>query len=99
MEVNGPGSVHGSLPIQPSRPAAEAAKTEPVQPVSTRDEVEISEAGRLLDSLSQSSEVRSERLAQIRAAIEAGQYETAEKLEAALDKLLRDINSDDQRNG
>lgn len=95
MDVSGPGSVRGAFPVrsvQPAteaKPAAEASRPSGPQPV--RDEVEISSAGRMMDSLSRSSEVRSERLAQIKAAIEAGTYETPEKLEAALDKMFREI--------
>lgn len=49
----------------------------------------------MLDDLSQSSAVRAERLAQIKADIEAGTYETPEKLEAALSKMLGELGLDD----
>ena len=93
MEVNGPGPIHHSTPINqttaPQREPTQAAK--PATPV---DEVEISSAGRILEKASQSSAVRAERVAQIKAAIEAGTYETPEKLEAALDKLLDELEAD-----
>ncbi len=95
MDVNGPGSVHSAFPIKQVQPTTEVKKTTEPQPVTSRDEVEISPAGKMLDDLSRSSEVRSERLTQIKAAIEAGTYETPEKLEAALEKLLDEIRLDD----
>jgi negative regulator of flagellin synthesis FlgM len=50
----------------------------------------------MLDELNRAPEVRAERLAQIKAAIEAGTYETPEKLEAALSKLLDEIGFDNR---
>jgi negative regulator of flagellin synthesis FlgM len=95
MEVSGPGSVQGGFPIKQTQPATEVEKAAEPQPVTPRDEVEISSVGKILDDLTQSSEVRAERLAQIKAAIEAGTYETPEKLEAAVEKLLDEIDLDD----
>lgn len=95
MEVHGPGPVHSAFPIKQVQPTTEIEKTAEPQPATPRDEVEISPVGKMLDELSQSPEVRAERLAQIKAAIEAGTYETPEKLDAALDKLLDEISLDD----
>ncbi len=95
MDVNGPGPVHGIFPVKQIQPTTKVEKTAEPQPAAPRDEVEISSVGKMLDELSPSSEVRSERLAQIKAAIEAGTYETPEKLEAALEKLLGEIAPDD----
>ena len=82
MEVNGPGPVQSAFPIKQVQPTTDIEKTAQPGPVTPRDEVEISPAGKMLDELSQSSEVRAERLAQIKASIEAGTYETPEKLGA-----------------
>jgi negative regulator of flagellin synthesis FlgM len=97
MEVNGPTSVSGVFPNRPTREPLEVQPAAESKPVSPGDAVEISPAGKLLDTLSQSSELRGERLAQIKAAIEAGTYETPEKLEAALGKLLDEIGFDSDR--
>jgi negative regulator of flagellin synthesis FlgM len=94
MDVNGVGSVQGSIPIKPSRPATEVSRTSETKPIETNDAVEISPAGKMLEELGQSSAVRAERLAQIKAAIDAGTYETPEKLEAALSKMLDDLGLD-----
>lgn len=89
MEVHGAGSVQGAYPVRHVRPAADVAPTRDVKPIETRDEVEISSAGKMMENLNQS--VRAERLAQIKAAIDAGEYETPEKLEIALERLLADV--------
>ena len=97
MQVDGPGSVSGSRPIGQAKPALAPAKPKAAEPISPRDEVEISEASRMFDQLNQSPEVRAERLAQIKAEIDAGTYETPEKLEAALLKLMGEAGLDDDR--
>ena len=97
MEVTGPGAAHGAFPIRPARSAIEPkpAVGQPSAPI--RDEIEISSAGKMLEKLSDASEVRAEHLARIKAAIDAGEYETPHKLEAALDRLLDEIGFNDKR--
>lgn len=91
MSVTGPGPVQSSLPIRdapappPSVRPADAPSRVP------RDELEISAVGRMLEELQQTGLVRAERLAKIKAAIDAGEYETPQKLEAALTKLLAEV--------
>lgn len=99
MEVQGSGSVQRSTPIGPAKPVRSSVKPETSVPASPKDAVEISSAGQMLDKLSKSPEVRAERLAQIKAAIDAGQYDTEEKLEAALMNLLQSIVSNESYDG
>jgi negative regulator of flagellin synthesis FlgM len=93
MEVQGPGSLQRSVPISPVKSAGQAGAAKPQSPASSKptDAVEISSAGQLLDKLSKSPEVRAERLAQIKASIASGAYDSEEKLEAALMNLLQSI--------
>jgi len=96
MAVNGPGSVSGSVPIRSVRPPAEVSPTKETGKVTpANDRVEISAAARMLDELNESSAVHAERLAKIKSAIDAGEYETPDKLEAALEKMLREIGFDE----
>lgn len=97
MDVNGIGSVHSSYPIQRSQPTPDVSKAAETTPISTADQVEISSAGRLLDQAVQTSGLRAERLEQIKAAIDAGTYDTDEKLEAALERLLDEIGFSEKR--
>ena len=94
MEVQGPGSLQRSVPISPAKSAGQpAGAAKPQTPASSKpnDAVEISSAGQLLDKLSKSPEVRAERLAQIKASIASGDYDSDDKLEAALMSLLQSI--------
>lgn len=91
MEVHGIGSVQGAYPVRPAQPSGEARPGATAKPVSPQDEVEISSAGKLMEQLNNSSEVRQERLALIKQAIDDGTYDTDEKLEAALSRMLAEI--------
>lgn len=93
MDVTGAGSVANAFPIKSGQPRTEAPQTAKPHGVSSpRDEVEISAAAKMMNSLSQSSEIRAERLAQIKADIESGHYDTDAKLEAALEKMLHEVS-------
>jgi negative regulator of flagellin synthesis FlgM len=94
MEVRGLGSIGASAPIGRTAPSSASEKPAAATPAAPRDEVEISSLGRMLDDASRTPGVREQRLAQIKAAIEAGTYETPEKLQLALDRMLDQIGRD-----
>ncbi|MGH7200250.1 MAG: flagellar biosynthesis anti-sigma factor FlgM [Planctomycetaceae bacterium] len=98
MDVNGLGSVLSTYSV--ARPQAAAGTFETggstgVRSISIDDHVEISSAGRLLDEVSQTSESRMERLAQIKGAIADGLYETPGKLQIAVERLWAEIGIDE----
>ena len=55
------------------------------------DRVEISQIARLMSEVSLIPEVRAEKIAQVRAQIEAGTYITPEKMDIAVGRLLQDL--------
>jgi len=59
-------------------------------PVRPGDTVELSEHARFLDLMHRLPEVRNERIETVRLAIAEGRYETAAKLDTAIDRLLDD---------
>lgn len=93
MEVQGPSSIQRNVPVGPSKPVKPPANSPASAPATPppKDAVEISSAGQMLDKLSKSPAVRAERLAQIKADIASGKYDTDEKLEAAMMSLLQSI--------
>ena len=97
MDVRGPGSVGGALPIRDLRPSVEFEQATSSPPMTPRDEVDISEAGKMMEEMSRTPGVREQRLAQIKAAIEAGTYDTPEKLELALSRMFDQIAGDGDR--
>lgn len=94
MDVRGVGSVPGNVPIRPTTSPPVTRETSVAKPQFPRDELQISSAGKMLDQLSNNSDVRQERLAQIKAAIENGTYDTDEKLDAALGKMFDTMGVD-----
>ena len=93
MDVSGVGPASGGTPIRGIAPTTSQPVASP-SVAAPRDELEISSAGKMLDRLSESPEVRAERLAQIKEAIENGTYDTDEKLEAALSRMFDSLGID-----
>ena len=91
MHVYGPAHLHGAQPIgsphaaRIDRPAS-TPSSGPIQ-----DEVQISDAARLLDKVNDLPAIRQDRVNQIRQQIAAGTYETPEKIEIAMERLLGEI--------
>jgi len=70
-----------------TRPAAAPAATTD-SPSRQRDQVELSTTARLLSKIGVLSGVRQDVVDRVRSELEAGTYETPEKLDAAVDALL-----------
>jgi anti-sigma28 factor (negative regulator of flagellin synthesis) len=73
--------------IAPERPAASGSVQR------GEDQLELSEASRLLARLRGLPEIRQELVDQVRAQIESGGYETEEKIDAAIEAMLDDLES------
>ncbi len=91
MQVFGPTHVHGAQPLNAPHtsrvsqtPASNSAS--PVQ-----DELSISDAARAVDQVGQIPDMRMDRVQQIRAQIAEGNYDTPEKLDIAVGRLLDEI--------
>ncbi len=55
------------------------------------DRVEISQIARLMSEATLLPEVQAEKIAQVKAQIEAGTYITPEKMDIAVERLLQDL--------
>jgi negative regulator of flagellin synthesis FlgM len=90
MQIYGPAQLHGPQAI--SSPHLRSGGPEQVGPSpSTQDEVQISDAGRLVDLAHQAPDIRQDRVNSIRAQLAAGTYETADKLDVALNRFLDEV--------
>ena len=91
MQVYGPAHLHGAQPINAPHAAriSQPSSASPSGPI--QDEVQISEAGRLMGQVQDMPDIRWNRVNQIRAQIAEGTYETDEKLNIALGRLLDEI--------
>lgn len=94
MDVRGVGSAPGVAPFRSNSGVQAPRDLTGGKPVSPTDELEISAAGKMLDQISQSPDLRQERLARIKAEIENGTYDTDAKLEAALSQMFNSLGID-----
>ena len=91
MDVRGLSSARPMSPISRPEITSAPAETTSTGLASPQDEVEISTVGKLLDDASRTPGIREQRLAHIKAAIENGTYETPEKLELAINRMVEDL--------
>lgn len=88
--INGVGnstSVHTVVNQFSPRPAS----AEPTGQTRATDRLELSGAAHFLRALKADGDVRNDKVSAIKAQIEAGTYETDEKLDIAVDRLLEDL--------
>ncbi|MBX3412106.1 MAG: flagellar biosynthesis anti-sigma factor FlgM [Pirellulales bacterium] len=91
MQIYGPTHVHGPQQVSAPHSVRAAEATQSTSSVRGGDEVAISDAGQLLAQIRDLPEMRMDRVAELRAAIAGGAYETDDKLDAALENLLDEI--------
>ncbi|MGH7176786.1 MAG: flagellar biosynthesis anti-sigma factor FlgM [Tepidisphaeraceae bacterium] len=73
-------------------PIQKEISSDPPAQVRGNDRVELSGMSQLLQTLKSGGDVRVDKVAQIRAQIDAGSYETDDKLTVAADKLLDELS-------
>lgn len=98
MRIQGPSNVHGAQPINGPHQIESAKSAEQMTATSPADQLDISQEADLASKVAELSgqiqeipDVRADRIAKIREAIEQGSYETEDKLDIALDHLLDEI--------
>ena len=93
MQIHGPHQIHGAHGVQaphaphPAQPTAQAPAAGQVP----ADLFEISPAAQAAIQAAETGEVRQELVDRIRAEIAEGTYETVEKLDLAVQRLLDEI--------
>ena len=89
MNIGQAGGVDGARPVQPS-PAlrsGEQAYQKPVEKPRT-DQVEISKEARVRQKIAEAPDVRTDRIAELKALIDSGEYETDERIAGAVDRII-----------
>ncbi len=91
MHIYGPSQLHGAQSISaPHGPKAAQPMARP-EAAQIADEVNISDAARMAEQVQQLPDVREDRVEAVRQQIAAGTYETSDKLNAAVERLLDEI--------
>ena len=90
MYIKSVSQVHAAQGINsPHRAAAPAS--EPSFAARTSDQVDISPTAELINQVHNLPDIRADRVAELRAQISSGSYETEGKIDLALDRLLDEI--------
>ncbi|HEX4132342.1 MAG TPA: flagellar biosynthesis anti-sigma factor FlgM [Pirellulales bacterium] len=90
MQIYGPALVHGPQSVLAPH-AAKPAGAASIRSVDVSDQIDISPEAQFLTQIGEMPDIRSDRVNQLRAQIASGNYETAAKLDAALERLLDEI--------
>jgi negative regulator of flagellin synthesis FlgM len=91
MQIYGPVHLHGSQAVAAPHSQRVAKSSAGGSSAAIQDELQISDAAMAMEQSGEQSGIRSDRVAQIRAQIADGTYETPEKMEIALGRLLDEI--------
>ena len=91
MQIYGPAHLHGAQPINAPHTARLTQATSPNATGAIQDELQISDAGKMVDEVRQMPEMRMDRIKELRQQIASGTYETPEKLDIALGRLLDEM--------
>ncbi len=91
MQIFGPSNVQNTRAIADSiKPTATEPSTRAVS-IDTVDQVDISREAQYLMQVHGAPDIRADRVADVRSQIEAGRYETGDKLNVAVDRLFDEI--------
>lgn len=91
MQVHGTAYLHGAQPINAPHRVATAQPTAELSYSAPTDQLDISPEASLISRLQDLPEIRADRVADIKAQIASGVYETEAKLDAALERLLDEL--------
>lgn len=91
MRIQGSTYVHGAQAINSPHRAYSSAGASRSGATGQVDHLDISSEAQYLSQVRDLPEIRADRVASIRAQIQSGVYETDEKINAALDRLLDEI--------
>lgn len=91
MYIHGSAHVHAAQPVNPPHRMTPAAAPSSASRAGGVDQLDISPEADFVAQARDLPEIRADRVASIRAQIEAGTYETPEKLDLALSRLLDEI--------
>jgi len=91
MQVNGPSNVHNAQAISAPHNSRPAQTQAPSSASTSGDELQISDAARLVDAARELPDIRQNRVADIRSAIANGTYETEQRLSGAVEQLLNEL--------
>lgn len=91
MHIYGPSQLHGSQSIGAPHGIRQAQPMARPEAPQIADEVDISEAAQFAEQIQQMPDIREDRVEAVRLQIAEGTYETSDRLNAAIERLLDEI--------
>lgn len=91
MQIFGPSNVQNTRAIAESLKAHAAQPTTHSVTIDTVDQLDISREAQYLMQVHGAPDIRADRVADIRTQIESGRYESGDKLNLAVDRLLDEL--------
>jgi negative regulator of flagellin synthesis FlgM len=91
MYIQGTSYLHGAQPISGPHRSYNSQPAPPAKSAQGTDEVSISHEADLVSRVREVPDIRADKVARIKAEIANGAYETDEKLDLALSRLLDEI--------
>ena len=92
MQVYGPSHLHAAQGISaPHNNRISSTPASGSNRIDTSDTLEISSEGMFVEQAKNLPEMRMDRVAELRAQIASGKYETADKLDMALENMLDEL--------
>lgn len=91
MQIFGPASVQNARGITESLRTAAAQQTTQPTTIDTLDQLDLSREAQALIQSQSATDIRADRVADIRSQIQSGRYESADKIHAAVDRLFDEL--------
>jgi negative regulator of flagellin synthesis FlgM len=91
MQIHGPTHIHGPHGINPPHTAHRASGSQPAARSGSVDRVDISPAAEAAVEAAEGAPIRRELVDLIRREIAAGSYDTPEKMDIAMERLLDEM--------
>ncbi len=91
MRIGGTNGVGGPQNVHPDNAKGQAPKPNARNEAAQTDRVEISDAARVRDAISRVPDIRPEKISQAREMIAAGEMDTPERMDVAVDRLLKEF--------
>ncbi|HEX4413630.1 MAG TPA: flagellar biosynthesis anti-sigma factor FlgM [Lacipirellulaceae bacterium] len=88
MHVNGPSQVHGPQSINPPHFTQRTQAPQATSGAASTDRLEISQAAEAAMKATETGGIRHDLVNQIRSQIAAGTYDTPDKMNAAVERML-----------
>lgn len=89
--INGVGANTPLHTVKVAQPVSKSIPAGAAKPLPLTDKVQLSQVNQMMATLKAGGDIRADKVAAIRAQLDAGTYETEAKLDKAIDRLIDDL--------